>query len=406
LPLIPCKPGCAQAHADPILPKTLFVGLDGVVAHLCAGGEAPVLCSVRNALNDFVLLKGQGMSGRERIIDVYRQAKELLAAFVGATSELDLAFLGSASDGINVLASGVRWRPGDNVVSLTREYPSSLLPWLSRRTEGVELRTVEPRGDPEAALAAAIDERTRIVCVSHVSYLTGLRLDLERLADAVHARGAILAVDASHSLGVVPVPVRACDVVVSCCYKFLLGVHGAGVFYWNRERLSELAQPAVGWHSVAWPELDERASSYRLKEGAQRFELGNPSFVSLFALREALRALSVVSRTDSEAHVLALGKELRDGLVRLGLPVLTPEPPERRAGNIVFADPDAERVVAELAGHGVLAWSGDGRIRFSLHAYNDASDVAAALDALAAVVFRGGRRSTGEARGPRRQITP
>lgn len=368
-----------------LVPKQLFVGLEALRAHLCTGGEAPMLESTLAALQEFCSLKSRGMAGRAAIVGVSDETKELLAAFLGVTPG-ELAFLASASDGLNALARGIEWQPGDNVVSLAREYPSSLLPWLAAAPAGVELRAVEPGDDPEGAIADSLDDRTRVVCVSHVSYLNGLLLDLERLAGVVRSRGAILAVDASHSLGAIPIPIAACDVLVSCCYKFLLGVHGAGVFYLNRERLGELASRSVGWYSVVWPELDERARSYRLKDGAGRFELGNPSFISVFALREGLRTLSTVSRQESAAHIGALAGELAAGLVELGLPVTTPKAPRRRGSNIAFATREDGAFVEALAERGVLAWSGDGRVRFSLHVYNDSADVRSALDAVATLL--------------------
>jgi selenocysteine lyase/cysteine desulfurase len=358
------------------------VGLDERTAHLCAGGEAPMLRAGAGALAEFCRLKSGGMAGRQRVIDVYDETKALLASFLGA-SPLDLAFLAHASDGMNVLARGLDLLPGDSVISLANEYPSSLLPWLAR---GVELKAVPPGDDPEAAIAAAAGERTRVIAVSHVSYLTGLRLDLERLRDVARSCGAVLAVDASHSLGVLPVPLATCDVLVSCCYKFLLATHGVGVFYWNRERLPELGQPSVGWHSVEWPTVEERSRGYTLKPGAARFELGNPSFVSLFVLREALRVLATLDAARIEAHILGLGGELRDGLAGLGLQLLTPADPRRRGPNVVVATPDDDRFTERLAERGALAWSGDGRVRFSLHAYNDGEDVARALSAVAELV--------------------
>ena len=92
--------------------------------------------------------------------------------------------------------------------------------------------------------------------------------------------------------------------------------------------------------------------------------------------------------------MLALGGTLRAGLVKLGLPVLTPEPPEERAGNIVFASDRCLEVEQALREAGVLVWFGDGRVRLSVHAYNDEADVARALGAL------------GGPGGTRRRLTP
>lgn len=373
---------------ESLLPRDLFVGLEGDVAHLCAGGEAPMLRAGAGALTRFSTLKSQGMAGRDQLYAVYHEVKGQLAQLLGAAGPDEIAFLANASDGLNTLARSVAWRPGDEVVTLAGEFPSSIFPWLAQRRQGIRVRAVEPGTDPEGAIAAAMTARTRLVCVSHVSYLTGLRLDLERLGAITRAAGAILAVDASHSLGALPVAARHCDFVFACCYKFLLATHGVGVCYWNRQRRPELAESAVGWHSVEWPGLEERNAGYRLRAGAARLELGNPSFISLFVLREALALLLRLDPGALEAHLLGLGAELLDGLGALRLPVLTPAAPARRGPNLVFAAPDHGQVTAALAERGVLAWSGDGRVRFSLHGYNDSRDIDRALAALREVMRR------------------
>jgi selenocysteine lyase/cysteine desulfurase len=109
----------------------------------------------------------------------------------------------------------------------------------------------------------------------------------------------------------------------------------------------------------------------------------------VYVLESALRTLDNLDVGTVEAHVLALGGALRAGLVKLGLPVLTPEAPEERAGNIVFASDRCLEVEQALRELGVLVWAGDGRVRLSVHAYNDEADVARALGALADLAARG-----------------
>ena len=118
---------------------------------------------------------------------------------------------------------------------------------------------------------------TRVwVTVSHVSYLSGLRLDIDPIARAAHAHGALLLADVTQSLGVVPVDVSECDFAVASTYKWLLGVHGSGVLYWNRARLPEFAPGAVGWFSVDNFISPDRFERFTWKPTAERFELGMP----------------------------------------------------------------------------------------------------------------------------------
>ena len=181
------------------------------------------------------------MPGRERFFTTADRAKAALARRLGGRPE-DIAFLGSASEGLHVASEGIDWRPGDNVVVGQSEFPSVLLAWQRLRPRGVEVRAVGRAAVvTHAEIADAVDRRTRAIAASHVSYLTGARHDLGRLRALADRVGARLVVDASHALGVVPVDGTLCDVVVACCYKWLLAVHGVGVFYVNGRRWPDLA---------------------------------------------------------------------------------------------------------------------------------------------------------------------
>jgi cysteine desulfurase / selenocysteine lyase len=364
-----------------LISKTAFIGIEHV-AHLATGGEAPVLRANLAAATQFLLDKGDGMPGRERFFTTANRARAALAARLGGRPE-DIAFLSSASEGLHVASEGIDWRPGDNVVVGQSEFPSVLLAWQRLRSRGVEVRAVGREAVvTHDEIVAALDERTRVIAVSHVGYLTGARHDLGRLRSVADRVGARLVVDASHALGVIPVDGTLCDVVVACCYKWLLAVHGVGVFYVNSRRWPDLPAPWVGWHSTHREDDWRRRTDYRTREDGSRFEAGNPPFLPVYVLDSALRTLAGLDPRAVEAHVLALGGILRAGLVKLGLPVLTPEAPEERAGNIVFATDrcmDVERALREA---GVLVWAGDGRVRLSVHAYNDEADVARALAAL------------------------
>jgi cysteine desulfurase / selenocysteine lyase len=370
-----------------LIPKTAFIGIEHV-AHLATGGEAPVLRANLAAATQFLLDKGDGMPGRERFFTTANRARAALAVRLGGRPE-EIAFLSSASEGLHVASEGIDWRPGDNVVVGQSEFPSVLLAWQRLRPRGVDVRAVGREAVvTHDEIAAAVDQRTRAIAVSHVGYLTGARHDLGRLRSVADRVGARLVVDASHALGVVPVDGALCDVVVACCYKWLLAVHGVGVFYVNSRRWPDLAAPWVGWHSTHREDDWRRRTEYRMREDGTRFEAGNPPFLPVYVLDSALRTLAGLDPRAVEAHVLALGGILRAGLVKLGLPVLTPEAPEERAGNIVFATDRCMDVERALRAAGVLVWAGDGRVRLSVHAYNDEADVARALAALGDLATR------------------
>lgn len=366
---------------DSLLSKNEFIGITNV-AHLAAGGETPILRSHLDAIGRFVCDKGDGMPGRDRMAETTQRAKAALARLLGGRPD-DIALLASASEGLFVAASGIDWQPGDNVVVERVEYPSVRYAWENLPVP-VEIRTVG--GSPMASLSEvreAVTPRTRVIALSHVSYLTGARHDLASFRDIADDVGARLVVDASHALGIVPVDGALCDVVVSCAYKFLLGVHGVGVLFVNSARWPDLAPPWIGWHSAVYTDWRERSEKkYELKKDAERFEIGNLSFLNVYVLANALGYLERLGTSQIERHILALGEELWRGLHALSLPVMTPQEPSCRAGNICFVADDPARLEDQLRHSGVLVWGSEGRIRMSLHAYNDSADVVRALKVL------------------------
>lgn len=365
-----------------LAPKGDFIGLEEK-AHLAAGGETPFLKTHVDAMTRYAHDKSNGMPGRMRQLAKHDQAREKAAALLGVDKD-EVAFIPSTSDGVNMVAQTIDFKPGDNVVVETIEFPSDVYPWLLRRSQGVEVRFVGQGFDvPPGALEAAIDERTRAVSLSHVSYLTGVRHDLASVAAAAHKVGAIFIVDASHALGVVPVDARLADFVFSCTYKWQLGTTGIAIGFWNRRLQPDWAPQVAGWMSAkpAGGEGETRRHAFAPRDDAMRMTLGNPSFSGVYVVDNGLQYLLDVGIEKTEAHALELSGRLREGLLELGQQVLTPEDPARRAGNVCIAREDGTRFTELLGERGVLVWEADGRVRFSAHLYNDGQDVERALEA-------------------------
>ena len=365
-----------------LAPKSDFIGVEGRV-HLAAGGETPFLKSHVEALTRYAHDKSDGMPGRGRQLATHNRARERAAALLGVPTD-EVAFLSSTSEGVNMVAQTIDFKPGDNVVVETIEFPSDVYPWLLQQQNGVEVRFVGTGFEvPPGALEAAIDSRTRAVALSHVSYLTGVRHDLKSVADAAHAVGAIFIVDASHSLGAVPVDAQVADFLFSCCYKWQLGTTGIAVGYWNRQRQPDWAPKVAGWFSAkpAGGEGELHRHEYAPRDDAMRMTLGNPSLSGAYVVDNGFAYIQEVGIEKIEAHVLELTARLREGLVELGLEVLTPAEPSRRAGNVCIARADGSRFAELLAEKGVVVWEADGRVRYSAHLYNDSDDIDRAIEA-------------------------
>lgn len=375
------------ADGGVLIRRDEFVDMNSVI-HLATGGEGPVLNVVAAALHDFVKIKSAGFGGRlgpNGLEAAYVDVKNAVSSLLGCSSE-NIAITPSATAGVNHLAAGYPFAAGDSVVTIRDEYPSLVLPWQVRKDCGLDLIVVEPGDRVEDRVVRAITDRTRIVSLSYVNYLTGRRIDLEPIARECRRRGALLLLDASHALGVLPVPLELCDALVSCFYKFMLGIHGSGVMYLSDRALDVLTPRNIGWRAEIRTAVERRGAEYQLRSGAARFEAGNPSYAALFSVRSSICRLNAIDTDGLAEHVLNLVAAASSELRTIGLKVWTPTDRNSHGPNCVFGREDWEHVVTHLAKQGLLCWGGEGRVRLSFHGFNSMEDVDTAVRLIRAIV--------------------
>ena len=355
------------------------------VVHLYSGAEGPALLAHRDAVLRYLDDKSAGEEGRRRSEQVLDETRAQLAQLmVGSPSAV--ALLGNASDALNRLVNAVPLQAGDNVVTSDLEFPSGVQTLLMLRDRGVEVRFARSRSGRLSAadFEPVIDERTRVVVSSHASYVSGARIDPE----ALHARaarvGAAFILDATQSLGVLPVDANSADAIVASSYKWVLGPHGIGIVHLTNP--DAFGHTAAGWRSVDDVFASDRLEAVHLRSDARHLELGFPSFLGAYVLNESLTMLLSTDRSQAEAYVIALTSRLVDGLVLLGAQLLSPSEPDERSTNISVVCADGECVAARMLEAGVRVWGGDGRVRFSVHAFNSIDDIDAALEAYRAAV--------------------
>ncbi len=336
-------------------------------------------------------IAGRGTVGfddevEKRVGDIPRAA---VARLLGSSPD-DVAVVTHATEALCQVAWWLKPGAGENVVSADLEFPSVTYPWLRvARDTGVEVRLARALHDPATfsldAIAAAVDARTAVICVSHVQYATGHRLDPAALVELARSVDAKLILDATQSAGVVPLdaPALGVDVLVSSGYKWLCSAPGAGVCYLRPELWEQLDPPFVGWKSTE-DAIAFDATTIPLASAARRLEYSTPAYAAGAALTAAVDYLLELGVENVLAHDLALAGELREGLERLGAEVLTPAEDDRRAGIVIARFPGREgaEVASELARAGVVVSPRLGAVRFSLHHFNDSSDVERALAAL------------------------
>jgi cysteine desulfurase / selenocysteine lyase len=362
------------AVIPPLIPRSDFIGLeDG--AHLYCAAECPMLHGTAEAIADYTRQKSRAEAGRINHADVTRSCRSGLATFLNVAAT-DIALLGSASEGINAVGGLIDWRTGDNVVVNDLEFPSVVLPWMRLRDRGVDVRVVRHQNwrISTKSLLAAVDSRTRLVALSQISYINGFQHDVEAISRALRDTPTLLLLDVTQALGVLPVSANLADFVVCSTYKWLLGVHGLGVFIWNRRRVPDPQPVGIGWYGVESMFSADRYERYALREDASRFETGYLNFPGIYALNASVAYLLKIDPERLKTHVHDLGDRLISGLSALGLTVTSPTERARRGASVTFLHDKAAEIGAELAVRRVHVWAGDGRVRASTHAFNGSED--------------------------------
>jgi cysteine desulfurase/selenocysteine lyase len=309
-----------------------------------------------------------------------------VARFLGA-SEDEIAILRNTSDGANVVARGLDWRTGDEVILPSDEFPANAIPWLALRDRGVNVRFVNTqrgRLTPEV-LAKTIAARTRVVTLSWVSYADGYRHDLAALGEIAHAHGALLCVDAIQGLGAFPLDVHACgiDVLYAGGAKWLMALQGVGILYVHASLLDRFAVPSPGWRSVAdmWDFHNYDQPPVR---NASRFEGGTPNFAGALSLDRSIGVLEQAGAAAIGQHVLALTDRLCEGLARGGADVRSIRGEGCSSGIVLFRVPGCESIALgkALQAQGIITtWRANG-IRVAPHGYNTVEEIDALLGAL------------------------
>jgi cysteine desulfurase / selenocysteine lyase len=316
------------------------------------------------------------------------QAREALAGLVGAPPER-ITFVASAGHGVSVCAAGVDCAPGDEVVIPHAEYPSLAVPFLAQAYRGLRVRWVPKTTDGRTsldAIADAITPRTRAVAISHVEYADGYRNDLRQLAALCRERDALLIVDATQSMGAVPLDVDGWGVhaVVAHGYKWLHAGFGVGVMALSEEGLARIRPTHAGGRSVCRnPYVDEPVLDWQ--PDASRFITGEPPHTLLAGLTASLTLVNEVGHPRVLPHAQTLLDQLAAGVEAKGYTVASDLTPERRSTimAITAGSPEADtRAHVALSEAGVITALRPRGIRVAPTFYNDASDIERLLDAL------------------------
>lgn len=365
------------------MPGNEFI-LDDDIAYLNHAAVAPWPRRTVEAVQAFAQENGiYGSQHYGQWLATESALREQLKTLINAGSTDEIALLKSTSEALSVIAYGLDWQVGDNVVIPAQEFPSNRIVWESLQASGVDTVTVDldSTGAPEQALVDALDGSTRLLSVSAVQYASGLALNLDMLGHACRERDILFCVDAIQSIGAKPFDVQACnaDFVAADGHKWMLGPEGLALFYCRKPLISRLQLNQYGWHMVeAMGDFDRQ--DWTPAESARRFECGSPNMLAIHALHASLSLLLETGLENVASRITANTQYLIDQLQGKAS-ILSPLSPEKRSGIVTVrtADVDLAARYQHLQAAGVVCALRGGGIRFSPHFYTQQAQLDKAL---------------------------
>jgi cysteine desulfurase/selenocysteine lyase len=275
-----------------------------------------------------------------RASEEYERARAKVTAFLNAESTSELVFTRNTTEGINIVANGLKWQKGDKIVTTVLEHHSDFIVWLRVRDKhGAKVEVVMPRRPPEQGLfdladfEEAIDDKTKMVAISQVSNVLGVITPVSEIAEIAHEHDALVLVDGAQSVPHMPVDVKklGCDFLAFSGHK-MCAPTGIGALYMREEVQKEVEPLYIGGGTIE----DVTIHDYRLEAGVGRFEAGTPDIAGAIGLGAAVDYLNRLGMDNIERYEKQLAKQMYDGLTRIPkVEVYGPEP-KYRVGIVPF----------------------------------------------------------------------
>jgi selenocysteine lyase/cysteine desulfurase len=378
-------------------------------AYFQTSGFSPKLRAVTDEVVRLMEFQARGpaLPGvHDRMLQAFEATRASVARTLNATPD-EIVLGENATVGINIVANGIDWRPGDNVILSTHEHPGNRIPWYNlARLHGVELRFLAIGSDRSRMLEelrGLIDDRTRVVSVSHVSRRTGIRLPAREIAALAHEGDVPVLFDGAQSFGGIPIDVRdiECDFYTFSGHKYVMAPQGTGGCYIRRDRIEWLRPSWIGSHSQL--DFDDVGGLTLLPE-AKRFEFGTRDLADQGGFGKALDLWEAVGWQNLFACLADYTGRMKDALLaEPGVILETPVPFDESSGIVTFSLPGhgSVEISDALLRDGVVVSSLEhdtSMIRVSTHVFNTDEDCDRLIQGIRRL--RDGGRAPAAERGP------
>jgi selenocysteine lyase/cysteine desulfurase len=365
----------------PVAKNKIFLGHAGVCPLPRRVAQAMIDCANEGTLGD------QEAFVMHKIADARKAGAQLLNC-----QPDEVSLVGPTSLALSLVAAGLKFRKGDNILIYHDDYPSNVYPWLALADKGVKVRLLNTRGlgiIRAIDVMGQVDENTRLVALASNHFISGYRLDYDAVGKFLRERGILFCLDAIQTLGAFPTTVENVDFLAADSHKWLLGPCGAGIFYVKKDLQEKLNPPVYGWHNVRNPNFVAQ-EKIEFRGGAAKFEAGTHNLIGLVGLLAAMELALEIGVENIAAELLRKRAWLVPALQAKGFVVLNAEPKiENASGITTFFTPgkDLAPLNQKLAEAGVIASlrtdrKGQNYIRISPHFYNTDAELQRVVELL------------------------
>ena len=363
-----------RRHEFPICARKIYC------AH---AADAPLPRRVADAMRESI--ERASTDEREFEIELERIARTrtAVAQLLGATPE-EISLTGPTSSGLGIIANGLEWKAGDEVVCYLEEYPANVYPWLALERQGVKIILLKPARLGEITpefVSRALTNRTKLVALATANFCSGYRIDAQGIGALCRERGALFCVDAIQTLGAFPVALDHVDFLAAGAQKWMLGPSGAGILFVKKSRRDLLDPPIIGGWNVQSPNFIAQREITYAADG-QKFEPGAYNHSAIAGLRAAVELLLEPGLPQISTKILSLTRELSEQIGPMGFEFLSPTAGANRSGILTFRHrkvPTA-RLYDLLSQNDVVASlrfdrAGSSWLRVSPHFYNTLAEI-------------------------------
>jgi selenocysteine lyase/cysteine desulfurase len=315
------------------------------------------------------------------------KVRSQLAQLIGANAD-EVTFAKNTSDALSMVANGLSWNNGDNIVTTNVEFPANMYPWQALRARGVQVRTVleEDGRIPLEAVIEAVNSRTRLVTLSSVQFASGYRSDLATIGEYCQSKGVFFCVDAIQSLGVFPIDVKAMhiDFLAADGHKWLCAPEGSGIFYVSKEVQGHLRPTSIGWLSMKEP-FTFGKYLFEFADSAKRYDSGSHNLCGIYSLGGSLDLIAEIGLPNITRRVLHLTDMLVAGLRDRGYRVVSSRQHGETSSIVAFRadDTDLDALQQHLQNERrIVIAVRCGRLRASPHFYNTEREIEQLIEAL------------------------